>query len=345
MENNFIQERDKKTLIKLREVKQKLPYFCNEYFLGIETQTTPLTRLNYAEDLAVFFRFLVTEIVEFHNMKVNSISLNDMENLTATHIEMFLEYLNVYISKEKTLTNSNTTKSRKLASIRSMLKYFYKKDKISKNVSQKVSTPRIKEKEIIRLENDEVSKMLNEVETGESMTHMQKKFHSHTSKRDLAIMTLFLGTGIRISELVGLDINDFDFKNLSFVVTRKGGKRSILYFSDEVRYALEDYLNERLQIKTETNAFFLSLQNDRLGVRAVQKLVKKYAEIITPLKHITPHKLRSTYGTNLYRNTNDIYIVAEVLGHKDVNTTKKHYAAISEDIKKSASNKVKLRDE
>ena len=76
----------------------------------------------------------------------------------------------------------------------------------------------------------------------------------------------------------------------------------------------------------------------------MQNLVKKYAQIVSPLKKITPHKLRSTFGTNLYRETGDIYVVADVLGHKDVNTTKKHYAALSEDIKKRAATAVKLRD-
>ena len=80
-----------------------------------------------------------------------------------------------------------------------------------------------------------------------------------------------------------------------------------------------------------------------MSVRAVEKLIKKYASIVTPLKHITPHKLRSTFGTNLYKQTNDIYVVADVLGHKDVNTTRKHYAAMSDDIRKRAATVIRLR--
>lgn len=92
------------------------------------------------------------------------------------------------------------------------------------------------------------------------------------------------------------------------------------------------------------HALFLSLKKNRISIRAVENLVKKYSRIIAPLKKISPHKLRSTYGTQLYRETKDIYVVADVLGHKDVNTTKKHYAAISEDIRRSVAGKVKLRD-
>ena len=140
--------------------------------------------------------------------------------------------------------------------------------------------------------------------------------------------------------------NDIDFNNSSFKITRKGGNEVVLYFSDEVKSALLNWLEERNHIETidkNEKALFLSLQRKRITPRAVENLVKKYALAIAPLKKISPHKLRSTYGTNLYRETQDIYIVADVLGHKDVNTTKKHYAAISEDIRRNASTKVKLR--
>ena len=121
-----------------------------------------------------------------------------------------------------------------------------------------------------------------------------------------------------------------------------------MYFSDEVKYALEEYIAEKSndeKVPLQENAFFLSMQYKRINVRSVEILVKKYSSIVTPLKKITPHKLRSTYGTRLYNETGDIYIVADVLGHKDVNTTKKHYAAISEDHRKKVADAVKLRQE
>ena len=155
-----------------------------------------------------------------------------------------------------------------------------------------------------------------------------------------------LGTGIRVSECVGLNYDDVDFEIDGINITRKGGNQEIVYFGEEVETALRNYMRERLETispKIEP-ALFLSMQQKRINVRTVQLLVKKYASITTPLKKITPHKLRSTYGTSLYKETNDIYIVADVLGHKDVNTTKRHYAAISDDIRRNAANKVKLRD-
>ena len=100
-----------------------------------------------------------------------------------------------------------------------------------------------------------------------------------------------------------------------------------------------------MRIPEGENAFFLSMQYKRINVRSVEILVKKYSKITTPLKKITPHKLRSTYGTRLYNETHDIYIVADVLGHRDVNTTKRHYAAVTEENRRRVANVVKLRDE
>ena len=169
---------------------------------------------------------------------------------------------------------------------------------------------------------------------------------SKTKIRDTAILTLFLGTGIRISELVGLNNESIDFSTNSFLITRKGGNQAVLYFSEEVGDALAAYLAQKEEdprVPAEEHALFLSMQYRRITVRAVENLVKKYAKTVSPLKKITPHKLRSTYGTSLYRETGDIYIVADVLGHKDVNTTRKHYAAITEDHRKSVASAVHLR--
>ena len=150
-----------------------------------------------------------------------------------------------------------------------------------------------------------------------------------------------------MSECVGLNISDVDFKNGGIRIYRKGGKEVTVYFGTEVEDALLDYLEERDRIIPEQgheDALFLSMQRRRMAVRSVEYLVKKYARTVAPLKPITPHKLRSTYGTNLYRETGDIYLVADVLGHSDVNTTKRHYAALEDERRRSARNKVRLRE-
>ncbi len=347
-DNNYFVERNNKNVIKLKEALRELPYFMAEYFVGVESRTTPLTRINYANDMKIFFDFLIKEIPEFFGKAANQLTIQDLDRITASHIERYLSYLNYYTYNGQTYTNNERAKARKLSAIRSTLKYFFKKEKITANVSSKVDAPKIHDKEIIRLEVDEVVKLIDQAENADMLTKMQQSFNKHTKVRDVAILTLFLGTGIRISELVGINVEDVDFNVNGFKITRKGGNQVVLYFSDEVRNSLLHYLEERnadKDIPKEEKALFVSLQHKRIGVRAVEKLVKKYSSVVTPLKHITPHKLRSTYGTNLYRETQDIYIVADVLGHKDVNTTKKHYAAISEDARRAVANKVKLRDE
>lgn len=336
---------------KFNAIVEELPYFCNEYFTGIDSTTSVLTKLNYATDLSIFFDFLVHKVHGFVGKQIADITLKDIdEYISATEIEYFLRYLSFYTFKGKPYRNAEKAKARKLSAVRSLFKYFYNKDKLSQNVTAKVATPKLHEKAIVRLDDNEVEKMLDTVESEQKfVSKFQNSYNMNTRDRDIAIVTLFLGTGIRVSELVGINLDDLDIKNNAFKVTRKGGNVSVLYFSEEVKDALEYYLEWREQrlLKAnrldKENALFISLQNKRITIRAVENLVKKYTGVVNPLKSVSPHKLRSTYGTALYRQTKDIYMVAEVLGHRDVNTTKKHYAAIDEDIKREASTKVKLR--
>lgn len=346
MSKTYFNNRDADNQEKLERIlEEDLPDFCREYFVGISSNTTPLTRLNYAYDIRTFFKYMCGKIVRFKNKSVKDITPADIESLSPFEIEAYLSYIEIYKKDGAVVKNGARGKSRKLAAIRSMIKYFEKKQVIRYNPTASVDTPKLREKEIIRLDGNEIETMLDVVDTGVGLSERQQKYQENTRVRDLAIVSLLLGTGIRVSELVGLDLDDVNFNDLSFVVTRKGGARVILYFSEEVAGYLYDYYSVRqadTSLKNEP-ALFLSLQKRRITTRAVENIVKKYSSIATPLKHITPHKLRSTFGTQLYRNTGDIYVVADVLGHKDVNTTKRHYAAITDDIRRKASTKVSLR--
>ena len=341
---NYYIKRNIQDIDKIAELLDELPPFCADYFLGIESRTSCQTRLKYAYDLRIFFDFLCKR--RFKNYEVLDLTLEHLNSVSHQDIEFFLSYLSHYQFKGKYLRCDERAKARKLSAVRALFKYFFNKGLLDANNAAKVPTPKLHDKEIIRLNADEVSELIQVTETGNGLTKHAAGYHNKTRVRDTAIITLFLGTGIRISELVGLDNNSFDFNENSFLVTRKGGNQAILYFSDEVRYALQEYIAEKEndpRVPKDENAFFLSMQYKRINVRTVEILVKKYSKIISPLKKITPHKLRSTYGTRLYNTTGDIYIVADVLGHRDVNTTKKHYAAISEDNRRSVANAVKLR--
>lgn len=344
------QKQEQMNTTKLRQIIKCLPEFCRDFFRGIEHNTSILTRIGYAYDLRLFFEFLTLEIEDFHGFEPSKIKLPSIDNIKSVHIEMFLEYLNYYSRPESPdieHENHQPGKARKVSALRSLLSYLFKNGLVSKNIAELVDMPKIHEKPVIRLEPDEVATLLDHVESGTSLTQHQKNYHKLTCIRDVAILTLFLGTGIRISECVGLNIKDVDFQVNGFRITRKGGNQTILYFGDEVKNALSDYLNERKNINAlrgHEEALFLSMQKKRISNRAVQNLVKKYASSASPLKKISPHKLRSTYGTSLYNETGDIYLVADVLGHRDVNTTKKHYAAMSDTKRRMAAKAVKLRD-
>lgn len=340
--------RKKDYTVKLRQVLKDLPHFCGLYFRSMETRSSVLTRYGYAIDLRTFFEFLVTEQDGFKDKTVKSITLSDLDSVSALDIELYLDSVTLYKKDERELENSENAKARKLAAIRSFLKYYFKQQLISANVAALVDSPKLHEKAIIRLEPNEVAELLDRTDDGAGLSERQKKYHQTTKVRDAAILTLFLGTGIRISELVGIDVDDIDFETDSFVVTRKGGDQEILSFGDEVRTALLRYLEQRNQevtLEGHEDALFLSIQRRRITARAVENLVSKYTKVACPLKKITPHKLRSTYGTMLYSESGDIYLVADVLGHKDVNTTRRHYAAMSEERRRSAANMVTLRDD
>lgn len=339
---SFYEKRDISNRIKTGKYLDNLPDFCYDFFVGMENNTSSLTRYNYAMDFVVFFDYLSQYVFNKPPEKITAVDLN---TLKARHIEQFLSYIALYEKDGKTYRNSENGKARKLASIRSLFKYLFNHDMIEANIAAKIETPKLHNKEIIRLEQNEVSALMASIENPTDFTQKQTSYNKNTFERDNAIVTLFLGTGIRISELVGLNLNSFDFSQNAFVVTRKGGNQAVLYFSNEVASALKTWLEKRatLGLPEDEKAMFISLQNRRISVRAVENLVKKFARMAAPLKKISPHKLRSTYGTNLYRETKDIYIVADVLGHKDVNTTKRHYAAINEDMRKSVADKVQIR--
>ena len=347
--SDYAQERARELTLLTRNALRELPAVCSDFVRAIEPTTQPLTRYAYVCDLKLFFHFLTSECPRFADKSIALITPDDLNSVTTRDLHIYMEYLGLYMKGSDEISNAELGKMRKLASLRSFFKYMFKNELIQADVAQLIDMPKRHEKPILRMEIDEVARMLDLVESGEGMSDRQQRYNQHTRLRDLAILTLFLDTGIRVSELVGIDIDDIDFAVNGFLVTRKGGNQTILYFSDEVETVLRDYLQLRRQLTPapgDEGALFLSLQNRRISVRAVQMMVKKYATQAAPLKkRLSPHKLRSTFGTNLYRETGDIYLVADVLGHSDVNTTRRHYAAMSDDRRRMAAQKIRARED
>ena len=345
----YHEQTDVENTLRLRDVLKTLPPFCRDFFRAIEPRTTTKTRISYAYDIRIFFQFLLEQNPAFKDWSMDAFTVDILDQITALDLEEYEEYLKVYQAGDKTETNGERGLKRKMSSLRSFYAYYFKREMIHTNPTVLVDVPKIHQKSIIHLEADEVALLLDYIEHGgDDLTGQKKVYYEKTKDRDLALVTLLLGTGVRVSECVGLDIEDVDFKNNGIKVTRKGGNEMVVYFGPEVEKALKNYLEVRkniVPVEGHEHALFYSTQRKRIGVQAVENLVKKYARQVTTTKKITPHKLRSTYGTALYQETGDIYLVADVLGHKDVNTTKKHYAALDDSRRRQAATAVKLRED
>lgn len=345
----YHEQTDVENTLRLRDVLKTLPPFCRDFFRAIEPRTTTKTRISYAYDIRIFFQFLLEQNPAFRDWSIDAFTVDVLDQITAVDLEEYEEYLKVYQAGDKTETNGERGLKRKMSSLRSFYAYYFKREMIHTNPTVLVDVPKIHQKSIIRLEADEVALLLDYIEHGgDDLTGQKKVYYEKTKDRDLALVTLLLGTGVRVSECVGLDIEDVDFKNNGIKVTRKGGNEMVVYFGHEVEKALKKYLEVRkniVPVAGHEHALFYSTQRKRIGIQAVENLVKKYAGAITTTKKITPHKLRSTYGTTLYQETGDIYLVADVLGHRDVNTTKKHYAAMDDARRRKAATAVHLRED
>jgi len=350
--NQYREETDAKRIMQIRDITRSLPPACSDFIRSIAVTTSTLTRLAYAIDLRTFFHFLQSERISFSEKKLQMMTDQDLEKLTQYDLTAYTEYLTYYYKEDddsvpnKAYINHELSIKRKMCTVRSFYDYLFKNQRISSNITELVPLPKIHEKPIIRLSREEMERILELPQSGEKMSKAQQKFLKITAKRDFALLSLFLGTGIRVSECVGMNMDDIDFENNAFIVTRKGGNQVVLYFPPEVAEALAAYMEERKQadpLPGHEEALFLSIQRKRITQRAVQNLVKKYAAVAAPLKpRISPHKLRSTYATNLYQETGDIYLVADVLGHSSVDTTRKHYADMTDARRRMAAEHVHL---
>ena len=352
-ESAYRAEIDARRIMQIREICRGLPQGCADFLRAIAVTTGTFTRLAYALDLRTFFHFLEKERVAFSRKKLTLMDDADLARVTQNDLTAYVEYLTYYYRDDedpdtvgRAMVNHELAIKRKLCSIRAFYDFLFQAKRIPSNVTLLVPLPKIHEKPILRLSPEEMTRLLYQAETGEGMTKGQQKFQKLTAQRDYAMLSLFLGTGIRVSECVGLNISDIDFEQNAFLVTRKGGNQVVLYFPPEVADALANYLEERRLVEAlpgHEDALFLSLQRKRINQRSVQNLVKKYAAVAAPLKpKISPHKLRSTFATNLYHATGDIYLVADVLGHSSVDTTRKHYADMTDARRRMAANYVHL---
>lgn len=329
---------------KINELCLNLPDYVRAFLSDIKTNTLPKTRLAYVKDLKTFFEYYC-EVQEVQVVP-KDITCKDLEKLDLDFFNSYTDYLEFYRKDGKEYSNGKAAIKRKLSSLRKLYDYLFRGGHISVNNITKVAMPKLEQKQIIYMNQEEKSDFVNKVETGyNTESYMANAYHDRLGIRDYTIITLLLSTGMRVSELVGLDITDINNKECFANIIRKGYKEAKVYYSDDMQIIMERYLSYRKNIQTKEtseNALFISYRGNRISTRSVEYLVKKYAISAVPGKKISPHKLRATFGTALYEQTGDIYLTAEALGHNDVNTTKKHYANLSEERMKDARNKVSI---
>ena len=334
---------------KVNELVKQLPDFAGKFFRDLKSKgMSERTRLEYAYDMKRFFDFISNQS-GFKNISLNGLKAADvLDVLTYDDIQEYLDTLNTHTvidryGNQKEVLSSPSSRARKISSLRSFYRFYFRTGEIKNNLSDLMDLPKIPDKNIVTMDKSQVQRILAAVNDTAGMSEGEILRHSKIIKRDYAIMMLFFGTGIRVSELVGIDLPDIDFYNASLLITRKGGDEDEVYFGSEVQQALEDYVSaerETLLAGKEDPALFISMQHRRMTVRSVQLMIKGYAEKAGLNMKVTPHALRRTFASQVYASSNDIYLVAEALHHSSVETTRKHYAKMSKERKRDAASAV-----
>ena len=289
----------------------------------------------YLFDLRTFFRYLLARerdidfnSEEFSNIDVSGVGLAVLEKLHAEDFYDFLYYTN------QMRGNHWSARSRKLSAIRSLYKYLVnKRHYLAVNPTVDIDSPKPQKTLPKVLTLEESLSLLDAVEGDQE---------SKYRVRDYAILTLFLNCGMRLSELVGINLNDVDSNLLSLRVTGKGSKERIIYLNDACRAALGEYIDERKSAKyakVQGNALFLSRLDQRMSVKTVQAMVYKYLRYAgLEQKHYSVHKLRHTAATLMYQSGNvDVRVLKEILGHEQLNTTQIYTHVTSTDIEEAMS--------
>ncbi len=339
--SNYYINQKRQKLVKVNEIKGQLPLYTHPFVEYCVMTYQVNTVFSYLKDLVLFFDFLRIRNPKCKDLQTKDIPLNILNSLNSEDINEFQAYMKLNQPDSGHMV-SDRTLARKMASLRNFFGYMCDKEYISSDPTLKAyKNRRLPDNDIKRLDIDEAQRLIDAVEETKALTKRSCARSKNTAKRDLAIVVLLLNLGLRVSECAGIDINDVNFEDNTIRIVRKGGKEAILYFNETIRNTLRDYIkNERPKLLPDTNeeALFISLKKKRLSVRSIQEMLEKYGKGANMTEPVHPHTLRRTFGHTLYNETGDIYLVADVLGHKDVNTTVKHYAAVDEEHRRTIAN-------
>lgn len=341
------------------DIERRLPYYLSPFFTYLKNAVSLNTRLAYLRDIEFFFRYLVHETRLTPAETSDQVALEVLNQLHARDINYYLgEYCTRYVVPGKEhdflMENHNRSLCRKRSSISVFFKYLYREGLIERNITDgfnPIKLPKPQPDAIKKLEIDEVTVMLDAVDTGKGLTEKELQYWQKTRHRDKTILMLFTTYGLRLSELEQLNVSSFHFGRGEFKIYRKRGKEVNMPLNRSIEAVLQDYLSlERTLMPSQEgheDALFLSLQGTRMTVKAIRQLVKKYTSI--PLgtareDGYSPHKLRATAASSLIEYGFSIYDVQSLLDHDNVTTTQL-YAAHRKNLKREIVNKYELLDE
>ncbi len=324
-------DKNPKTLLqKLMDLTDILPECCTPFLLESGNERALSTRVRYAEELQRFFNWLIQNHPDFCDLD----SPRAVTESLLSHISS--QDISRYITRYKDEGHAERTTALKRNVLSSYFGYMVDNKRLEFSPVPAAAKIKIHESEdIIYLNLDEQMRLLDAVYTGTGLTPHQLKMSKYTRLRDVTMILLMLDTGLRVSEVCGTNIVDVNLEESSVYVTRKGEKTQIIYYSDETREKLEEYINSRKvsdPTLSPSDPLFVSIRNERLTTNGVWRFVKKYTDISFPGRKISPHKLRSSYAMELYRADNDILLVQRALGHKEIATTNKYAKATRKEL-------------
>lgn len=352
---SYREDTNKNLLRKINIIKENLPQFAQEFLVSKENSKEKSTVLQYGYDIEKFLYFMIAT-GKSNAEDTSCVKLSEIKDIQSKDIDEYMNYLTEYKRNEKIFRNKDEAKHRKIASLSAMFHYLTMNDLIEKDPSTKIENPKIRKKDIITMDKEQIAELLEVIRSDEGFDGIALQRHQKEKFRDEAIIMFLLGTGVRISELVGLNINDIDLRNRKARIIRKGGDEDTVYFGEDVKESLLRYLEgdkdtegSRASFEpeeAEKDTLFISRQHNRYAVRSIQTMVKKYTNMaLGKDNHITPHKMRSTFGTALYEDTGDIELVSKTLGHKSILMASERYVKFPEEKKKAAANRRVLRED
>ena len=323
---------------KLMNFLSNLPDFVFDYIEIAYSGESINTQIGYSIDIKTFLEYL--QKFRFKSIEhLEDFTVKDMEQVTLRDLNGFTAYLKEYETDTITIDGKHVKRirrnsaygiNRKLSGIRGLFSYLYKNDLISQNVTDKVDFKKIHQKMKRPLTTQETVKLLDVIYNGENYYEGRDLTeYKNRKQRDIALFTAYLGTGCRVSELINLDVHDVCFDTSSFVVTRKGGDEQEIFMPVQVENELFSYMQERMENENakDKNALFLSRLGKRMTAQGVEKILKKYCATvgIFDSDKARPHALRRTFACNLIADGVDIKMVAELMGHKNIEVTHKYY--------------------